>query len=283
MKLTVFSLADGAAPVASGARPRQAAHARGSQRRPSPAWPPHRVGRVVEDRGAEHGVGVAALDGLDQVLEPPGAARGDHRDVDAVGHRAGELELVAVLGPVAIHAREQDLAGAAAGSLAGPLDCVAPGRRAPAVDDDLIGAGGLGAGAGVDGQDDALRAEVGCQLVEQLRPRHRRRVDRDLVGPGVEHGLGVGHRADASTDGEGDEDVVRGPPGELHHRVALVARGGDVEEAELVGPLGLVAHGQLDRVAGVADVDEVRALDHAAGVDVEAGDDALEEHAGLRG
>ena len=50
-------------------------------------------------------------------------------------------------------------------------------------------------------------------------------------------------------------------------------RRGDVEEHELVGALGVVAGGQLDRVAGVAQVDEVHALDDAAVVDVEAGDD----------
>ena len=36
--------------------------------------------------------------------------------------------------------------------------------------------------------------------------------------------------------------------------------------------------GQLDRVAGVAKADEVGALDDPASVDVEAGDDALENH-----
>ena len=56
-------------------------------------------------------------------------------------------------------------------------------------------------------------------------------------------------------------------------------RGGDVEEHELVGALAVVVRGQLDRVAGVADVDEFDALDDAPGVDVEAGDDALEVHA----
>ena len=34
--------------------------------------------------------------------------------------------------------------------------------------------------------------------------------------------------------------------------VAALVRGGDVEEDELVGALGVVARGQLDRVAGVA-------------------------------
>jgi hypothetical protein len=45
-------------------------------------------------------------------------------------------------------------------------------------------------------------------------------------------------------------------------------RGGDVEEDQLVGALGVVALGQLDRVAGIAQADEVGALDDAASVDV---------------
>ena len=57
-----------------------------------------------------------------------------------------------------------------------------------------------------------------------------------------------------------------------------LVRGGDVEEDELVGALGVVARGQLDRVAGVAEVDEVVPLTTRPGVDVEAGDDALEVH-----
>ena len=131
---------------------------------------------------------------------------------------------------------------------------------------------------GVDREHDALRAERARQLVEQLRPRERGRVDRDLVGAGVEHRLGVGDRADPAADRERDEDVVGGAARELDDRVAPLVRGGDVEEDELVGALGVVARGELDRVAGVADVDEVRALDDAAGVDVEARDDALQVH-----
>ena len=58
---------------------------------------------------------------------------------------------------------------------------------------------------------------------------------------------------------------------------SLVGRG-DVEEHDLVGALVLIAGGELDGVPGVPDVHEVGALDHAALVHVEAGDDALEQH-----
>ena len=53
---------------------------------------------------------------------------------------------------------------------------------------------------------------------------------------------------------------------------------GDVEEHDLVGALGVVATGQLDRIAGVDEIDEVHALDDPTGVHVEAGDDAGRPH-----
>ena len=107
------------------------------------------------------------------------------------------------------------------------------------------------------------------------RARDRRGVDRDLVGARVEHGVGVGDLAHAAADRERHEHVVRGPARQLDHGRALVGGRRDVEEDELVGALGVVVRGELDRVAGVADVDELRALDDAAVVDVHAGDDAL--------
>ena len=59
----------------------------------------------------------------------------------------------------------------------------------------------------------------------------------------------------------------------VEHGGAAVGRRGDVVEHQLVGALRVVAGGQLHGVAGVAQVQEVDALDHPAGVDVEAGDD----------
>ena len=76
-----------------------------------------------------------------------------------------------------------------------------------------------------------------------------------------------------------DEHLLGGAADDVDDRVAGVRRRGDVEEHELVGALGVVAGGQLDGIAGVAEVDEVHALDDAAGVDVEAGDHTGDAHA----
>jgi hypothetical protein len=60
--------------------------------------------------------------------------------------------------------------------------------------------------------------------------------------------------------------------------VAVLVAGGDVEEAEFVGPGGVVDAGLLHRIAGIAQVDEVDALDHPPVLHVEAGDDAGFQH-----
>ncbi len=84
---------------------------------------------------------------------------------------------------------------------------------------------------------------------------------------------------DPAADGEGDEDLLGDAGHDVDHGVPGVGAGRDVEEDELVGALGVVAGGQLDGVAGVAQADEVDALHDPAGVDVEAGDHTGAKHA----
>ena len=55
--------------------------------------------------------------------------------------------------------------------------------------------------------------------------------------------------------------------------VAVMSR-----KAELVGAGGVIGDRRFDGIAGVAQIDEVDALDDAAVLDVEAGDDADLEH-----
>ena len=115
---------------------------------------------VVEDRGRERGVG-AGVQRRGEVLERARAAGGDHRHADGLGDRARELEVVAVVRPVAVHARQQDLARAALDALARPRDDVDAGgacarrRRRPPSRSRRSALRAFG----VDRQHDALRAE----------------------------------------------------------------------------------------------------------------------------
>ena len=66
----------------------------------------------MEDRGRQHRRRVTFDDALDQMIQRPDAARGDHRDGDGVGDGAGQRQIEAFAGAVPVHRGQQDLARA---------------------------------------------------------------------------------------------------------------------------------------------------------------------------
>ena len=144
--------------------------------------------------------------------------------------------------------------------------------------EDFPAAGFAGDRARIDGDDDALAPEAMRALVDELRVLDGRRVDAHLIGTELEHRLHVARGADTSADGERDEHLVRGSGDHLIGGAPVIRRSRDVEEDQFVSALRFVEARQLDRVAGIAQGDERDALDDAAAIDVEAGDDAAGEH-----
>ena len=134
---------------------------------------------------------------------------------------------------------------------------------------------------GVDRHHDALVAEFFRRLLDEGAPVHRRGVDRDLVGAAGEQLADVVDRAHAAADRERHEAGFRRAPHHVVDGVAVLVAGGDVEEGELVGAGRVIGDGRFYRIAGVAQIDEIDALDHAAVFHVEAGNDADFEHDGL--
>jgi hypothetical protein len=217
------------------------------------------------------------------VFEGPYSTRGDDRDVDGAGHGSRELEVVAVARAVAVHAGEHELPGAELGGAHRPRQGIDPRGRAAAVHVDLPGRRPTLLPAprhalGVDGHDDALRPETLGAAPDQLGVLNRRGVHGDLVGAGGEDHAHVVHAAQPAADGERDEHLFRAARRKLRDDSAALVRRRDVEEDELVGPLGVVARRELDRIAGVAELDEVHPLDHAPVAHVEARDDAFHVH-----
>jgi hypothetical protein len=128
------------------------------------------------------------------------------------------------------------------------------------------------------GDDQALAAVAVGELADHQGVGDGGAVDRDLVGAGGEQAADVGFAADAAADGQRGEDLVGDAVDDIEEGLAALDGGGDVEQADLVGALAVVGAGGLDGVAGVAQAGEVDALDDAAVLDVEAGDDAALQH-----
>ena len=108
--------------------------------------------------------------------------------------------------------------------------------------------------------------------------RERRGVEADLVGARLDRRRRVGLGADAAADGERNEQLARDGADRVGQRAPRFDRRGDVEDDELVDPLGVVAARQLRRIAGGSQPFEVDAFDDLAVAHVEAGDDAFGQH-----
>ncbi len=96
----------------------------------------------VKDAGRQHGIGLALDHALGKMLERAHAAACDHRDRHRARHGAGECQVEASLGAVAIHAGEQDLTGAATSRFLGPRHRIDTRGVAPAVKTSHLSASG---------------------------------------------------------------------------------------------------------------------------------------------
>ncbi len=166
--------------------------------------------------------------------------------------------------------------------LARPLHHATTGWLAAALHEDLRianGIGSLGIAARVDGDDNGLRAKAAADGVDQSGIGERGGVDADLVRTGFEDLRGVVCGADAAAYAEGNEELARGAAHRVEQRGAAFVGRGDVEQYDFVGAFAGMTRGLRGRVARVDDIDKLHALDDAAGVDVETGDDALGDHA----
>ena len=84
--------------------------------------------------------------------------------------------------------------------------------------------------------------------------------------------------ANAAADRERHEDLLGHPADHVQHDVPAFVSWRRCRGNQFVGPILLVAAGDLDRVAGVAELFEMDALDDSTAIDVEAGNDPFGQH-----
>ncbi len=141
-----------------------------------------------------------------------------------------------------------------------------------------LGPAGAADPLGVDRHHDALLAEFFGAFLDELPARDCGAVDGHLVGAGAQQRADIVDGAHAATDRQRHEAGLCRSSDDVEHGAAVFMGRGDIEEAELVGARRVIGDRRLDGIAGVAQVDEVDALDDAAVLDVETGDHANLEH-----
>jgi hypothetical protein len=234
---------------------------------------------VVEDRRGQGSVGSAIDEPATQVVERAHAARRDDGHRHPLGHRAGQLQVVALASSVAIHARQQDLPRSHVDHSRRPVDGIQPGGRSSAMRKDFpLDPPARAPASRVDRHDDGLASPGVGRAPNELRLANGGGVDGNLIGSRAKKPLDMIGRRDSAAHQEWGEDDVGGVGNDVQHGLSAFVRRRDVEESNLVRALAVVARSALDRVAGIAKADEIDAFDDPPGFDVQTRDDALGQH-----
>ena len=162
---------------------------------------------------------------------------------------AGERQVVAVAGAVAVHRCDQDFARAEFRQPDRMLDRVDAGFAAAAVGEDFPA---VADPPRIDAGDAALAAEAFGDVGDDFGPGDRGGIDRDLVGARQQQRARIVGAAYPAADGQRHEADLRGAAHHVEDRVAPLVARADVEEAELVGAGRVIGARLFHRIAGIA-------------------------------
>ena len=149
-----------------------------------------------------------------------------------------------------------------------PLQCVAVGWDAPAVDDDAVSAGHGSVALDIHADDDALRAEAACAFVNEVRGDDGAAVDAYFFGTCKQYGTHVRDCADAAAYAEGYEYLFGDCTYRINEEHAAFITGGDVVKDEFIDALLVIGGGHGDGVTHINVVYKADALGGASVADI---------------
>ncbi len=154
-----------------------------------------------------------------------------------------------------------------------PLDNVKPGRLAATMRKYFPFA--ITGVLGVDRDHDALRTVFLGRVGDELRIGDRSAIDTDLVSACIEQTTYIVDRAHAAAHCQWNEYLGCHSFDNMQNQIAAVGGCRDIEKSDFVRTLLIVAARDFHRVASIAQLNEVYALDHATRGHVEAGDNTF--------
>ena len=130
----------------------------------------------------------------------------------------------------------------------------------------------------VNRNDNALAAKFLCRLFDKLRICNSCGIDRNLVCTRQKQIADVIQCAHTSANREGHETGFSGAFHHIQHRAPVFVGRHNIEKAQFISPRRVIGAGRLNRITGIAQVNEVDAFDHTAIFHIEAGNDPGFQH-----
>jgi hypothetical protein len=105
-------------------------------------------------------------------------------------------------------------------------------------------------------------------LANKIRILASDRVEGDFVATGLQQVPNVVNGSNSTTDSQWHEDLVGGPSDHIDHDRSLLVTCSDIQEDQLIGSFLFIPSSDLDRITGIAQLDEVGPFDDPACVNV---------------
>ena len=116
----------------------------------------------------------------------------------------------------------------------------------------------------IDSYNNTLRTETRSRCAHKFRISHRRGIDSNLVGSGIEHRANVLERADSAAHSQWNKHLTGDRLDSMNSRLAAFVACSDVEKSNLIGACITVAFSDFDRIPGVSDIKKLDTFDNAA-------------------
>jgi hypothetical protein len=231
----------------------------------------------MKDARGERRIRFACRENVSEVRDGAGTTGRYDGNADGLAHSSSEFTIEPRTRAICIHRGQENFACATSLGFLRPFNNTASGRLTPALQEDLRVTHRIccvGIATCIDGDNDSLRAKTAANGIDERWIGESGGVDADFIGAGIKNLFCIVGTPNASSHCEGHKKLAGRAANRVEQRGTSLVRGGDVEQDNLVGTFTGVARRKFSRVARINDVDKLNAFDNAAGVDIEAGNDA---------
>ena len=127
----------------------------------------------------------------------------------------------------------------------------------------------------INGDHNRLRAKFIARFFHQLWVGHGRSIDADFIRARIQQASHIAHLTHAAADGERNKYLLGHALDNVENQAALIRARRDVKKRDFIRAFIVILFRDFNRIACIAQIDEINAFDDATRVDIEAGDDAF--------
>ena len=122
---------------------------------------------------------------------------------------------------------------------------------------------------GVYCQHTNLRTEILGNLVNQLRVADSRRIDRNLIGAGIQQTVHITQFIDSTAYGKRNIDIGSNPFYQFRKSLTPLMAGSNIQENKFISSLFTISTSQFHRITGLAQIYKIRSFHGLSVFDVQ--------------